>query len=139
VDNVYDLEYAPGIKYREVFHEDEVQYSKFHFEALDTDLYFKLFESYEKECGRLVEKQLVIPAYDHCLKAAHAFNSLDAKGAISVTERQGYILRIRDLAKKCAEGYLEKRESLGFPLGQAATVPEIKPPSTAVSPASGAK
>jgi glycyl-tRNA synthetase len=134
VDNVYDLDYAPGIKYRELFREDEIEYSRFHFEALDTELYLKLFEAFEKECGRLVEKKLVIPAYDHCLKAAHAFNSLDARGAISVTERQGYILRIRDLAKKCAEGYLELRETLKYPLGQ---VEPFVPPSVPAPVVSG--
>lgn len=125
VDNVYDLAYAPGVSYREVFREDEVQYSKFHFEGLDVRMYFTLFEAFERECARLVEAGLVIPAYDHCLKAAHAFNSLDARGAISVTERQGYILRIRELAKKCAEGYQARREELGFPLGNAALPPEV--------------
>lgn len=116
VDNVYDLAYAPGVKYREVFHQDEVQYSRFTFEHLDKGMYQRTYEANEKEVARLVEKGLVIPAYDHLLKAAHAFNSLDAAGAISVTERQGYILRIRDLAKLCAENYLALRESLGFPL-----------------------
>jgi glycyl-tRNA synthetase len=134
-DNIYDLEFAPGIKYREIFHRDEVEYSKFHFEALDVDLYLKLFESYEKEVKRLLEKKLVIPAYDHLLKAAHAFNSLDAKGAISVTERQGYILRIRNLAKGTAEGYLELRESLGFPLlKKTEQEPAPKPPPPAPAP-----
>ncbi|MCK6552598.1 glycine--tRNA ligase subunit alpha, partial [Myxococcota bacterium] len=141
VDNVYDLEYAPGIKYREVFHQDEVEYSRFHFEKLDAAMYFNLFESYEKECGRLVGEGLVIPAYDHCLKAAHAFNSLDARGAISVTERQGYILRIRDLAKKCAEAYLASREALGFPLlpkaaSESAPVVAV-PAAIEAAPASG--
>jgi glycyl-tRNA synthetase len=116
VDNVYDVVYAPGIKYREVFHRDEVEYSRFTFEQLDVSMYQQIYELCEKECARLVEKELVIPAYDHLMKAAHAFNSLDARGAISVTERQGYILRIRDLAKACAEGYLQLRASLKFPL-----------------------
>ena len=116
VDNVYDLAYAPGITYGEVFHRDEVEYSTFAFEALDTELYFGLFASFEKEVQRLVERDLVVPAYDHLLKAAHAFNCLDAAGAISVTERQGYILRIRTLAKICAEKYIEQREALGHPL-----------------------
>ncbi len=119
VDNVYDLSYAPGIRYREVFHEDEVEFSRFTFESLDVKAYLGLYEACEKECARLVELNLVIPAYDHLLKAAHAFNALDASGAISVTERQAYILRIRDLAKACAEAYVALRESLGFPLLQA--------------------
>lgn len=116
VDNVYDLSYAPGITYGEIFKQDEVEYSRFSFEALDVPMYRTLFESYERESRRLAEQELVVPGYDHCLKAAHAFNSLDARGAISVTERQGYILRIRELAKLCAEKYLEQREKMGFPL-----------------------
>lgn len=116
VDNVYDLQYAPGVTYREVYHRDEVEQSKFSFEALNVPMYLGLFEQYEAESKRLVKEQLVIPAYDHLLKAAHAFNSLDARGAISVTERQGYILRIRDIAKLCAERYLKLREELGHPL-----------------------
>jgi glycyl-tRNA synthetase alpha chain len=116
VDDVYDLEYAPGVRYRQVFHQDEVEYSRFSFEHLDVPLYKSLFESFEKEVGRLADLALVVPAYDHLLKASHAFNSLDARGAISVTERQGYILRIRDLAKRCAEQYLAQREAMGWPL-----------------------
>jgi len=122
VDNVYDLVYAPGISYGDVFHSDEVEYSKFSFEALDVPLYTQLFSSYETECGRLAELGLVVPAYDHLLKAAHAFNSLDARGAISVTERQAYILRIRTIAKVCAEKYLEQRESMNYPLLKTAEV-----------------
>ncbi len=116
VDNVYDLQYAPGVSYREVYHRDEVEQSKFSFEVLNVPMYLGLFEQYEAESKRLVKEGLVIPAYDHLLKAAHAFNSLDARGAISVTERQGYILRIRDIAKLCAERYLKLREELGHPL-----------------------
>ncbi len=116
VDNVYDVAYAPGIKYREIFHRDEVEYSKFTFEELDVGMYQQIYDLSEKECARLVKRELVIPAYDHLLKAAHAFNALDARGAISQTERQGYILRIRDLAKLCAEAYLVLRSSLNFPL-----------------------
>lgn len=116
VDNVYDLEYAPGVKYREVFHQDEFEYSSFTFKELQPAMYSRVYDANEKETERLVQKGLVIPAYDHLLKAAHAFNSLDARGAISVTERQGYILRIRDLAKMCADRYLALRDELGFPL-----------------------
>lgn len=139
VDNVYDLEYAPGVKYREVFHRDEYEYSKFTFEALDVPMYAAVYESNEKETQRLVEQDLVIPAYDHLLKAAHAFNSLDARGAISVTERQGYILRIRDLAKLCADKYLALREELGFPLlqpvAEEATRPSVAVPALPEAPA----
>ena len=129
VDNVYDLVYAPGISYREIHHQDEVEYSKFSFEVLDVPLYRSLFESFEKECSRLADEALVVPAYDHLLKAGHAFNSLDARGAISVTERQGYILRVRALAKRCAEVYLAQRETLGFPM-----LPKAPPPVAAAPP-----
>ncbi len=128
VDDVYDLRYAPGVAYREVFHQDEVQYSKYSFEELDVELTSETYEKNERECSRLVDVGLVVPAYDHLLKSAHAFNTLDAHGAISVTDRQGYILRIRDLAKACAEGYLSLRESLGFPLGRA----DAPPPAPSV-------
>ena len=123
VDNVYDLVYAPGVSYGEVFHQDEVEYSTFTFEHLDVAAYSAAYEANEKETQRLAEADLVIPAYDHLLKAAHAFNALDARGAISVTERQGYILRIRDLAMMCAERYLALRERLEFPLQRPA--PEV--------------
>ncbi|NJK90265.1 MAG: glycine--tRNA ligase subunit alpha [Myxococcales bacterium] len=129
VDDVYDLDYAPGLKYREMFHQDEVHYSRYTFEHLDVSLYRDVYERNEREVARLVELGLCIPAYDHLLKAAHAFNALDARGAISVTERQGYILRIRDLAKQVAEAYLALRESLGFPMGRADQVPERSSPT----------
>jgi glycyl-tRNA synthetase len=107
VDNVYDLVYAPGVSYREVFHRDEVEYSRFTFERLNHEVYRGFYQGAESECQRLVEAGLVIPAYDHLLKAAHAFNALDAAQAIGVTERQAYILRIRDMAKNIAEAYVE--------------------------------
>ncbi len=118
VNNVYDLKYAPGFSYREVFHQDEVQYSAFALKTLDVPMYLATYEACEKEVRRLLDAELVVPAYDHLLKAAHAFNSLDAAGAISVTERQGYIKRIRDLAMSSAKAYLALRERLNFPLLQ---------------------
>ena len=124
IDDVYELAYAPNIKYGEVYKQDEIEYSKLSFDSLDVSLYGDLYDRMERETERLVGEGLVVPAYDHLLHAAHAFNALDAKGAISVTERQGYILRIRDLAKLTAEAYLASREALGFPLGRADDVPE---------------
>ncbi|MFO0726888.1 MAG: glycine--tRNA ligase subunit alpha [Myxococcota bacterium] len=120
VDSIYDAWYAPGIKYREVFHRDEVEHSTYTFQHLDVAMYLRLFEAHEAECKRLVKLGLAIPAYDQCLKASHTFNSLDARGAVSVTERQGYILRVRELAKGCAERWLELRKELGHPLLAAA-------------------
>jgi len=116
VDNVYDLEWVNGIKYGDVHHQTEVEFSHYNFEEADTDMLFQLFAMYEKECLRLVEKDLVFPAYDYVLKGSHAFNLLDARSAISVTERAGYIGRVRNMSKFCAEGYVKQREKLGYPL-----------------------
>jgi glycyl-tRNA synthetase alpha chain len=117
VDNVYDLRWNGGIKYGEVHHESEVEFSRYNFEVADTAMLLKLFDMYEAESRRLVvEEGLVLPAYDYCLKCSHTFNLLEARGAISVTERTGYIARVRRLARLCAEGYLAMRESLGWPL-----------------------
>ena len=116
VDNVYDLEWTNGIKYGDVHHQTEVEFSKYNFEEADTGMLFKLFDMYEAECKRLAEAELVFPAYDFVLKSSHAFNLLDARGAISVTERAHYIGRVRNLSRSCAEGYLAQREKMGFPL-----------------------
>jgi glycyl-tRNA synthetase alpha chain len=129
VENVYELEWVKGVKYREVFHANEVEMSRYALHESDPVQLFALFESYEKECKRLVvEQQLPLPAYDFALKCSHTFNLLDARGAISVTERAGYIKRVRDNARLCAEGYLAMRERLGYPLCQTAwTVGEQLP------------
>ena len=116
VDSIYDLEWTDGVKYGDIFHHNEVEYSKFNFELADIDLNFKLFDQFEAEALRLLEANNPLPAYDYCMKCSHAFNILDARGAISVTERQRYILRVRNIAKKAAEGYLKQRKELGFPL-----------------------
>ncbi|PLX85306.1 MAG: glycine--tRNA ligase subunit alpha [Desulfuromonas sp.] len=116
VDNVYDLEWVKGIKYGDVHHQTEVEFSTYNFEEADTGMLFQLFDMYEKECARLAEKELVFPAYDFVLKCSHAFNLLDARGAISVTERAHYIGRVRNLSRLCAQGYVAQREKLGFPL-----------------------
>jgi glycyl-tRNA synthetase alpha chain len=116
VDNVYDLVWTKGIKYGDVHHEGEVEFSKYNFEEADVDMHFSLFEMYEKECKRLNKMGLVLPAYDYCLKCSHTFNMLDARGAVSVTERTGYIARVRNLARMCAENYVKLREEMGYPL-----------------------
>ena len=116
VDNVYDLEWTDGIKYGDIHHQTEVEFSHYNFEEADTDMLFQLFGMYEKESLRLAEKELVFPAYDFVLKCSHTFNLLDARNAISVTERASYIGRVRNMAKLCAEGYVKQREKLGFPL-----------------------
>lgn len=116
VDNVYDLDWGGGIKYGDVHHQTEVEFSTYNFEEADTGMMLQLFDMFEKECLRLVEKQLVFPAYDFVLKCSHSFNMLDARGAISVTERAHYIGRVRNLSKLCAELYVAQREKMGFPL-----------------------
>ncbi len=116
IDNVYDLEWGYGIKYGDVHHRGEVEFSTYNFEMADIGMLRELFNMYEAESIRMAEKGLVLPAYDYCLKCSHTFNMLDARGAISVAERTSYIGRVRNLAKLSAEGYLKQREALGFPL-----------------------
>ncbi|MDT8442336.1 MAG: glycine--tRNA ligase subunit alpha [Desulfuromonadales bacterium] len=116
VDNVYDLDWGGGIKYGDVHHQTEVEFSTYNFEEADTGMLLKLFDMYEQECQRLVGKALVFPAYDFVLKCSHSFNLLDARGAISVTERAHYIGRVRNLARLCAEAYVAQRERMGYPL-----------------------
>lgn len=114
--SVYDLEWVEGVTYGEVHQQDERELSTYNFEVADVALHLELFERFEKECLRTLDKGLVLPAYDYTLKCSHVFNVLDARGAISVTERQKYIGRVRTLARRCAEGYVAMRERLGFPL-----------------------
>ncbi|MDA0691566.1 MAG: glycine--tRNA ligase subunit alpha [Nitrospinae bacterium] len=116
IDNVYDLQWNDTLKYGDVHLETEKQFSRYNFETSDKDRLFKWFDMYEEEAGLLLENELVLPAYDYTLKCSHAFNLLDARGAISVTERTGFIGRVRKLARLCAEGYLAQREAMGFPL-----------------------
>ncbi len=116
VDSVYDLQWSEGIKYGEIHHQTEVEFSKYNFDLADTKLHFNLFEMYEKEALNLLKRGVVLPAYDYCLKCSHSFNMLDARRALSVTERTVYIARIRNIARKCAEGYLKLRETMEFPL-----------------------
>jgi glycyl-tRNA synthetase alpha chain len=115
-DNVFDLQWNKDITYKDMFHQQEVEQSTYNFEAADIEMLHGLFNTYEKEANRTIEKLLILPAYEYCLKCSHTFNILDAQGAISVTERTGYIVRIRNMARACAVKYLEQREQLGFPL-----------------------
>lgn len=116
VDSVYDLKWNDELSYGDVHHRSEVEFSKHNFEEADVDMHLKLFAMYEAECRKLAEKELPLPAYDYCLKCSHSFNLLDARGAISVTERTGYIGRVRNLARMCAEAYVRTREDMGHPL-----------------------
>jgi glycyl-tRNA synthetase alpha chain len=125
VDNVYDLSWNDHVTYGQVRHQGEVEFSRLSFELADTAFNFDLFDRYEKECARLVAADVPLPAYDYCMKASHVFNLLDARGAISVTERQRFIGRVRALARGCAEAFVKARARLKFPLlprevGQAA-------------------
>ena len=116
VENVYELKWNERVTYGDVHHRSEVEWSIHNFEQADVPLQVRLFEQYERESLRLIEKGLVLPAYDYCLKCSHAFNILDARGAISVTERTHFIGRVRNLARRVAETYLKQREEMGFPL-----------------------
>ncbi|GAB6050537.1 glycine--tRNA ligase subunit alpha [Hydrogenophilus islandicus] len=121
VENVYDLLWSvvpngQRITYGDVFHQNEVEQSRYNFEEANVTLLFELFNHFEAEAKRLMAAALPLPAYEMVLKAAHTFNLLDARGAISVTERAGYIGRIRVLARAVAQAYYQSREALGFPL-----------------------
>jgi glycyl-tRNA synthetase alpha chain len=106
VDNVFDLQWTDGVIYGDIHHEDEVQFSKYNFEAADVKVLMSTFTAYEAEGKRLAGQGLVLPAYDCCVKTSHLFNLLDARGALSVAERTAYIARVRGLARLCAEGYV---------------------------------
>jgi glycyl-tRNA synthetase alpha chain len=116
VENVYDLTWIDGIRYREIHHQGEVEFSRYNFEEADVEMLLQLFTMYEGEAKKLLEKGLVLPAYDYCLKCSHTFNLLEARRAVSVTERMGFILRVRTMARSCAEHYLRQREEMGYPL-----------------------
>ncbi|MCD5405846.1 MAG: glycine--tRNA ligase subunit alpha [Desulfotomaculum sp.] len=116
VNSVFDIKWTGNIKYGDVHHQGEVEHSKYNFELADVKMLFSMFFEFEKEAKRCIEEELVLPAYDYVLKCSHTFNLLDARGAISVAERTGYIARIRDLAKRCADRYIKQREELGYPL-----------------------
>jgi glycyl-tRNA synthetase alpha chain len=121
-ESVFDLVWSDlggrVVTYGDVYHQNEVEQSAYNFEYADTEALFERFNVAEREFALLIEKGLPLPAYERVLQASHAFNLLDARQAISVTERQAYILRVRNLAKTCAEAYYAAREKLGFPLSQ---------------------
>ncbi|HEU4965512.1 MAG TPA: glycine--tRNA ligase subunit alpha [Bacilli bacterium] len=111
VENVYDLEWVKGVSYGDVFKRNEYEQSKYTFETSDVDMLFKLYNMYEEEAKRVIAEGLVMPAVDYVLKCSHTFNLLDAKGVVSVTERTGYIGRIRNLARACAQAYVKQFET----------------------------
>ena len=116
VENVFDVEWGAGVTYGDVFHQNEFEQSSYAFDLSDEKLLFDLFEKYESEAVRVIKLGYVHPAYDYVLKCSHTFNLLDARGAISVSERTAFIGRVRKLARMCAEEYLKQREKLGYPL-----------------------
>jgi glycyl-tRNA synthetase alpha chain len=106
VENVYDLTWVEGVKYKEIYHQNEVEQSKYNFEVADIDRLFQMFDIYEAEAENSLAAELALAAYDYTLKCSHTFNLLDARGAISVTERTRFIKRVRKLAHQCAASYL---------------------------------
>lgn len=116
VNRIVDLQWSDKLTYGDIYHRSEVEFSHYNFEAASVEMLFRHFEDYESEAKRMITLKLPLPAYDFVLKASHTFNVLDARGAISVSERTGYITRIRDLSKQIAESYVESRRTLGFPL-----------------------
>ena len=115
VDSLFDIVWNDGVTYGDVYHQNEVEFSAFNFEYADTDELFRQFDAWEQQSQKLMQAELPLPAYDMVLKASHTFNLLDARSAISVTERARYIGRIRSLARAVAQAYYDSREKLGFP------------------------
>jgi glycyl-tRNA synthetase alpha chain len=116
VENVFDLEWTDGLTYRDVYHQNEVEQSAYNFEHSDVEFLLGAFGAHERKAKELMDAKLALPAYEQVLKAAHTFNLLDARGAISVTERAAYIGRIRHLARSVAHSYVDSRARLGFPM-----------------------
>ena len=116
VESVYDLKWNSQVTYGHIYHQNEVEQSKYNFEESDAEMLLASFNAYEKEAYRLLEKSLPLPAYDYCLKCSHTFNLLDARGAISITERNGYIGRVRNIAQGVAKLYVAQREEQNYPL-----------------------
>lgn len=131
VESVFDLVWTKGLTYRDVYHQNEVEQSIYNFEQSDTEFLFLAFGKHEAIANRLIEEQLALPAYEQVLKAAHTFNLLDARGAISVTERAAYIGRIRNLSRQVAKAYYDSRKKLNFPMAPRewiAQMPDMQEP-----------
>ena len=125
VESIFDLVWTDGLTYRDVYHQNEVEQSAYNFEHSDVEFLFSAFAAHERQAKALVAAELALPAYEQVLKAAHSFNLLDARGAIRVTERAGFIGRIRVLARSVAQSYLESRARLGFPMAPKAWGDEV--------------
>jgi glycyl-tRNA synthetase alpha chain len=125
VDNVYNLKWTDTLSYGDVYLQNEVEQSTYNFEHSDVDFLLQAFAAHEKQAKYLMEQQLALPAYEQVLKAGHTFNLLDARGAISVTERAAYIGRIRNISRSVAQSYLDSRARLGFPMAPKAWADEV--------------
>ena len=125
VDSVYDIEWTAGVKYGEIFNQPEFEHSKYSFELSNQEMLLENFNKFEAEAQAALEADLVHPAYDYVLKCSHTFNLLDARGAVSVTERAGYIARIRNLAREVAKTFVAERKRLGYPLLDEASRQEL--------------
>jgi glycyl-tRNA synthetase alpha chain len=123
VNNVYDLTWVDGVTYGDVYHQNEVEQSRYNFEHSNTQMLFEHFNQFEREAKRLIEAGLPLPGYEMVMKCSHTFNLLDARGAISTTERAAYIGRVRALARLVAQAYYDSREALGFPMSKRAAAP----------------
>jgi len=132
-DNFFDMMWNDTLTYGDIFHRNEVEWSHYNFNRASTEMWLRHFDDFEREAQSLVKLNLPIPAYDFVMKASHAFNMLEARGVLSVTERMGYIARVRDLAKMAATKFLESREKLGFPLVKTQETPKKKEPSASLS------
>jgi len=117
-ESIFDLAWTTGVSYGDVYHQNEVEQSRYNFELSNQEMLFRHFGDFEAEAKRLIEAQCVLPAYEMVLKSSHAFNLLEARGAISVAERAAYIGRVRSLARAVAQAYYDSREALGFPMGR---------------------
>jgi glycyl-tRNA synthetase alpha chain len=139
VDNVYKLQWTDGLTYGDVYHQNEVEQSTYNFEKSDVEFLLVAFGAHERQAQALMADSLALPAYEQVLKAAHSFNLLDARGAISVTERAAYIGRIRTLARSVAQSYLESRARLGFPMAPRAWAAEVEAQLAARRPVADTK
>ncbi|MBO4312135.1 MAG: glycine--tRNA ligase subunit alpha, partial [Desulfovibrionaceae bacterium] len=115
-DSVYDLAWNEHVSYGDIYHQNEVEQSRYNFEESNAAMHLQHFNDFEAECRAMTEKGLLWPAYDYCLKCSHTFNLLDARGAISITERTGYIGRVRALASGVAHLYADQRKEMGYPM-----------------------
>ena len=139
VESIFDLQWTDTMTYRDVYHQNEVEQSTYNFEHSNVEMLLRHFNEYEAEAKKLIEAQLALPAYEMVMKSSHTFNLLDARGAISVTERAAYIGRVRNLSRAVASSFYASRERLGFPMLQAGTNASAAKPASAQTASTAAK